>query len=385
MPITSYKILQVLPKLSSGGVEQGTVDIAKALVVDGHSAYVAAQTGRRLPQLLENGAYFLQMPLDRKTPWSLIKCRFMLESQIRQHQVHIVHARSRAPAWAAYYAAKAADVPFVTTFHGTYNFSNPVKQLYNSIMARGQCVIAISNFIQNHIMTHYGHIVKPEQVVLIHRGVDTQRFDPRAVNLDQIIAMRQKWEVPFDLPVILMPGRLTRWKGQRVMIEALSHMQANAAVVFVGSDQGRAHYTEELKALANELGLLQRVFFVGQEDDMPVAYRVADVVVHAATEPEAFGRVVAEAGAMERIVIASALGGPCEVVVPEQTGFLTAAGDAPALAAHLDHVLGMSPDVRRKMEKAAHQHVWAYFSLKQMAAKTLDLYKTVIDEWRYKV
>ncbi|MFN9000866.1 MAG: glycosyltransferase family 4 protein [Holosporales bacterium] len=385
MPDTSYKILQVLPKLSSGGVEQGTVDIARALVAGGHSAYVAAQSGRRLPQLLENGAFFLQMPLDRKTPWSLVGSRHALEAAIRQHQIQIVHARSRAPAWAAYYAARAANVPFITTFHGTYGFSNPIKRFYNSIMARGHYVIAISNFIQKHIISNYGQYVNENRIVLIHRGIDTKRFDPRQVDPMAVRSMRRSWGVPDEAKLILAPGRLTRWKGQAVLIDALRHMAPQTRVVFVGSDQGRSHYVQELREHAHALGVASRVVFAGQVDEMPEAYAASDVVVHAATEPEAFGRVVAEAGTMKRIVIASDLGGPSEIVVPNQTGFLTPAGDAEALAQQLHQVLQMPPEARQEMEKRAQQHILAHFSLHQMAAKTLDLYKRAIDEWRQKV
>ncbi|MCW5699155.1 MAG: glycosyltransferase family 4 protein, partial [Rhodospirillales bacterium] len=287
---------------------------------------------------------------------------------------HVVHARSRAPAWSAWLASRLTGRPFVTTFHGTYGAGNSLKRAYNAVMTRGQPVIAISHFIAEHIQRVYG--VAEERIRVIHRGADLNLFCPDTVTEERVTALAHDWRLRDGVPVVLLPGRLTRWKGQTVMIEAMARLgRSDVVCLILGDHQGRIPYRRELDELidSNKLGEVVRV--IEHCDDMPAAYRLADIVVSASTEPEAFGRVAVEAQAMGRPVIASDHGGARETVVPGETGWLTPPGDAAALAAAIKGALGLTAEQRTGMGNAAIAHVRSHFSNDVMCAKTLDVYR----------
>ncbi|MGH6661292.1 MAG: glycosyltransferase family 4 protein, partial [Rhodospirillales bacterium] len=291
--------------------------------------------------------------------------------------VDIVHARSRAPAWSAYYAAKRAGVPFMTTFHGTYTAGNALKRRYNSIMTRGERVIAISRFIGGHVHQNYG--VPPGKIRVVHRGVNLDRFDPAKVTAERVAVLAGQWRLGDGLPVVMLPGRLTRWKGQTVFIEAVGRLdRRDIRCLLVGSDQGRTEYRQELENMVNERSLGDIVRIVDHCDDMPAAYMLTDVVVSASTDPEAFGRVVVEAQALGRPVVASDHGGARETVIEGETGWLYPPGDVEALTQALDKVLRLSQEARAALAAKAIQNVRNNFSLTTMCAKTLDVYNEVL-------
>jgi glycosyltransferase involved in cell wall biosynthesis len=272
-------------------------------------------------------------------------------------------------------------VPFVTTFHGTYNFGNPIKRWYNSIMARGTRVIAISDFIAKHAIENYG--VSPAIVRVIHRGVDIARFDPARVSAERVIKLARDWRLPDGLPVIMLPGRLTRWKGQTLLIDAAAKLgRRDVVVLFVGSDQGRTSYRRELENLVRKRGLEGIVRIVDHCNDMAAAYMLADVVVSASTDPEAFGRVVAEAQAMGRPVVAPEHGGAPEILKPGETGWLFRAGDSDGLAEALRAALALDPAARDDLAGHAIAHVNDRFTKARMCAATLDVYEEVLREAR---
>ena len=372
-------ILQVLPALHAGGVERGTLEVAAAVVAAGGRALVASAGGRLVPALEALGAEHFTAPLDRKS--AIWGNGAALAALVRAESVDIIHARSRAPAWSAWRAARLTGARLVTTWHGTYNENFPGKRLYNGVMARGERVIAISDFIQRHILAR--HPDAAPRIRLIPRGVDAALFNPDAVAPERVAALRQAWRLAGGAdpaaPLILLPARLTRWKGQAVLIEALSRATtaagwgpgARPCLVLLGD--GRPAYAAELRALA-AAGNVAMVL-AGHTADMPAALLAADLVVHASTDAEAFGRVVIEAQAMRRMVIASDLGGPRETVVDGVTGWLSPAGDPAVLAERLLTALRQPPAQRAAMGQAARAAVLERFTTAAMQAATLATYR----------
>ena len=371
-------VLQVLPSLVTGGVERGTIDVAQALVQAGWKALVASAGGPLVRELDRAGAQHITMPVDSKNPLVMRANVKRLAAVIAEHGVDIVHARSRAPAWSAEAAARRAGAHFVTTFHGTYSLGwLGLKRRYNAVMTRGERVIAISRFIAEHAETVY-HI-DPARVRVIHRGIDLGRFDPARVSQERIIQLAQRWRLPDGFRVVMLPGRITRWKGHEVLIEALARLgRHDIRCLMVGSDQGRAGYVAELKAMAARLGLADVVHLVGECNDLPAAYMLTDVVVSASTDPEAFGRVIVEAQAMGRPVIAANLGAGGEVVRDGATGVLVPPGDPAALAGALARILDMSAEARAAMARDAMAFARESFPRERMCALTLDVYREVL-------
>lgn len=367
-------ILQVLPALVTGGVERGTVDIAAAITEAGGTALVASEGGPMVREVERAGGHHLTLPLKSKNPWVMWRNVARLTRLIAEHGVDLVHARSRAPAWSARAAARKAEVPFMTTFHATYNIGGiPGKKTYNAVMASGERVIAISDFIGEHVRLTYG--APTSRIRVIHRGVDLDLFDPTRVSGERLIQLARQWNLPEDRPVVLLPGRLTRWKGQGILIDALARLgREDVCAVLVGSDQGRHAYRAELEERVRHLGLEHVVNIVDQCRDMPAAYMLATVVVSASTDPEGFGRVAAEGQAMGRPVIAPAHGAAPEIVRDGETGWLVPPGDPDALAKALGRALDLSADHFRVMSTAARANVAARFSRERMARATLAVY-----------
>lgn len=376
-------VLQVLPALDAGGVERGAVDVASAIVAAGGKAIVVSSGGRMEAELTRIGAQHVRMPVNRKTVRHMWRNAGRLAKLIRREKVDIIHARSRAPAWSARRAARRTGIPFVTTFHGIYNFGNPLKKKWNRIMASGDRVIAISTYVAEHIAAQYR--VPEERIRTIHRGVDTERFNPAAVPPARIVQLVEAWRVPDGAQVVMLPARLSRWKGHAVLIEALSLMDCTGlTVVFVGSNERREAYGEELVRQTKKLGLEGVVRFVGHCSDMPAAYKLADVVVNASTDPEGFGRVIAEAGAMGRPVIATDHGGARETVIPGATGWLTPPGDASALAQALMTALSLTKEERHRLAQSAASNIRQNFSKQTMTRQTLDVYGELMRETRHR-
>ncbi len=370
-------VLQIIPRLISGGVERGSVDIAAAVVAGGGTALVASEGGPMEYELRRVGAIHLKLPLASKNPLVMYRNVSRLVGLIQAHDVDIVHARSRAPAWSAAAAARRTGRHFVTTFHGTYNFGNRIKRYYNAIMTKGERVIANSDFIGQHIRDNY--TVDPARIRVIRRGIDLNLFDPDKVSAERVIQLVDRWRLPDGVPVVMLPGRLTRWKGHTVLIDALTRLRdVELRCVLVGSEQGRGSYRAELQRLVDRHGLASHVFLPGQCDDMPAAYMLADVVISASTDPEAFGRVVSEAQAMGCPVVASDHGGAREQVIEDRTAFLVRPGDAHALAGAIRQALDLTAQQREQLSKAARAHARANFSKEHMCAATLALYRELL-------
>lgn len=367
-------ILQVVPALVSGGVERGTVEITEAIAEAGFQALVASAGGPMVAEVERAGGRHITLPLASKAPAAIWRNAASLAALVREEGVAILHARSRAPAWSALLAARRSGARFVTTYHGAYNEGFPGKRLYNSVMARGQRVIAVSHFIGDLVAQRHG--VGPDRLRVIPRGVDPRRFDPAAVDPARVAALRAAWGVPPGAPVVLLPGRLTRWKGQSVLVEAMAKLDIPAIAVLAGG--GGDAYAADLRTRADALGLGGRLVVAGHVEDLAVALLAADVVVHASTDPEAFGRTVIEAQVMARPVIASDLGAPRQTVEEGATGWRTPPGDAAALAAALARVLAMDPAARAAIGEAARAAVLRHYTTAAMQAATLAVYRELL-------
>ncbi len=329
-------ILQIVPELSTGGAERTTIEMAEAITLGGGRALVVSAGGRLERELAEVGGELIRFPARTKNPAAILFNALRLARLIRQRGVSLVHARSRAPGWSAYLAAKRTRRCFVTTYHGIYNQRGRLKAFYNSVMARGDAVICNSQYTARIVRERYPEAL--DRVGVIYRGVDLARFDPAAVSAERVRALRELWGVAPAMRIVLMPARLTRWKGQRVLIEAAALLHARAedsgiAFVFAGDDQGRSPYRAELESLIEAHGLADRVVLTGHCDDMPAAYRAADLTVVPSIEAEAFGRVSIEAQATGCPVIAANIGALPETIVPEPGLFARVDGAAGSAAA----------------------------------------------------
>jgi glycosyltransferase involved in cell wall biosynthesis len=325
------------------------------------------------------GAEHVELPVHSKNPMAMRSNVERLSSLIREDSVDIVHARSRAPAWSARRAARGAGVRFMTTIHAPYNLGLPLKRLYNSVMADGDRVIAISAFIARHAMETYK--TDPERIRVIHRGIDIDHFDPAKVSAERVIKLSANWRLADGVPVIMLPGRLTRWKGQAVLIEAIARLgRDDIRCLIVGSDQGRTGYRRELEGLIAKRKLGGVVHLVGDCNDMPAALMLADVVVSASTDPEAFGRVIVEAQAMGRPIVAADHGASRELVLPEETGWLVPPNDPEALADGLRSALALDATARESWARRAITRSQELFTKQKMCAATLDVYRELLEE-----
>jgi glycosyltransferase involved in cell wall biosynthesis len=381
-------ILQIVPELQAGGAERTTVDIAEALASLGARSLVATAGGRLVAELQAKGGVWLPFPAAEKNPFKMLRNIRVLSRLCAAEKVDLVHARSRAPAWVALAATRAMKLPFVTTYHGSYSGSSAIKVLYNSVMARGDVVIANSHYTAGLIASM--HPFAKHRTRVIHRGTDFSSYRPDAVEPERISALRRAWGVEPDQRIILLAGRLTGWKGQRVLIEAARLMKqsgalGDAVVVLAGDAQGRNDYVAELDGLIAAGGLERVVRRVGHCADMPAAFLASAVVAAPSTEPEAFGRVAVEAQAMGAPVVVSDLGAVPETVLAppqctaqERTGWRVPAGDASALARALEEALALRPSARDALARRARSHVEARFSLQHMVGETLDVYSALL-------
>ncbi len=372
-------ILQVTPALDAGGVERTTLDVAAAIVAAGGRALVASRGGRLEGELAAQGGELVRLPVDARDPLSLWRNARALRALAVREGVSLIHARSRAPAWSALKAARDARLPLVTTYAGRYNAHSPAKRLYNSVMARGDLVIANSVFTRDHLLAEHPR-TDPARVIAILRGVDLARFDPDAVDAERVAAARAAMGIGPDerRPVVLLAGRLTRWKGQALMIEALALAQAAALLVLAGDAQGRDGYREALRSLAAGRGVAERVRLVGHLGDMAAAYLACDLALAPSLEPEAFGRTAVEPQAMRRPVLAADHGAPRETVEEGVTGWRVAPGDPAAWAAALDRALAEPAEGRARMGEAGRTRAARLYSLTAMTDATLAAYGRVL-------
>lgn len=380
--LSGQTVLQVIPDLSAGGAERTTVEMAEAITAAGGRALVVSAGGRLEDALSEAGGELIPMNAASKNPLTIRRNTRLIEGIVADENVSLIHARSRAPAWSAYVAAKRTETPFVTTYHGAYSGRSGLKKRYNSVMARGDLVIANSEWTAAHVMEI--HETPPEKIVTIPRGVDFAAFDPEKVSAERVQAIKLDWHIQAgdDRLVFVLPGRLTSWKGQSLAVDAMGALDSaereRIHLVLAGDDQGRKNYVTELedKIIHHKLG--GTVSVVGHTSDMPAAYMAADVVVAPSTRPEAFGRVAAEASAMAKPVIVADHGGQRETVIEGETGTRAEPGSVSALTACIRTLTNLRPEARDAMGQAGQAYVREHFSKKQLQTATLNVYARLL-------
>jgi glycosyltransferase involved in cell wall biosynthesis len=368
-------VLQVVPRLVTGGVERGTVEVAAALVAAGWKSVVASQGGPMVREIERAGAHHVELPLASKNPFTIRRNVQRLAQLIRRERVDIIHARSRAPAWSALAASRRARCHFVTTFHNAYGDDTWFKRRYNAVMAEGERVIAISHFVAEHALQVYG--VPPERLRIVERGVDFSRFDPERVSAERVIRLAREWQLPDGVQLVMLPGRLTRWKGQLVLVEAVERLgRRDLRCVLVGAGDGR--YRQQLLDAIKRKGLGGLFQVIEDCRDLAAAYMLADVVISASTRPEGFGRIIAEAQAMGRPVIATDHGGAREILLDGDTGWLVPPSDAEALGVAITHALALTPADRVALAGRAIAHMRENFSTQLMTDRTLAVYEEIL-------
>jgi len=371
--------MQIIPELGPGGAEQGCIDVAAALVQSGARALVVSAGGPRVGEIIRSKAEFIPMAVHSKNPWDIYCNIGRIRRLINAWNVDIVHVRSRAPAWSAYYACKGTGAKFMTTVHAPYNQGGKLKNWYNSVMMRGERVIAISNHVGQYITDNFK--VDHNRIRLIHRGIAMDRFHPTMVGMQRMATLLRDWRIEDGAPIILLPGRITRWKGHHVLLEAMARLnRPDVFCVLLGSDQGRVEYRQELEAQIEKLGLTGQVRIIDHCNDMPAAYMISSVIVSASTDPEGFGRIPVEAQAMGRPIIATDHGGARETIVRGETGWLVPPNDAGALAEGLRQALGMTPQQRAVLATKSMNHVAMNFTREKMCEETLNVYAELLTE-----
>ena len=384
MKIDTKKIavMQVLPHLNSGGLVSGAVEVAKELVNSNFKSLVVSSGGYKENEIFRNNSIIEKLPVHSKNIFTILKNKKKLIDLAIKYNIHLIHARSRAPAWSAYLAAKELNLPFVTTFHGTYGIENFFKKKYNSIMLKGDAIIAISKFIKQHIQDEYG---MTKNIHVIPRGVNINTFSPKQVSSARLINAAKKINIEGNDQIILLPGRLTNWKGHKLAIKAISKLKVrNFKLVFIGDLQGRIKYRNELINLATTLNISNKVIFINHTRDLPSYLMLSDLVLSCSTKPEAFGRTVLEAQAMGKPVIAFNHGGSVELINDNENGTLCKVADIDDLATNIEKVLQLSIYKRKVLSKKSISNVNKKYLTKFMCKKTLNLYIKLIKNFREK-
>ena len=382
---SNLKVLQVIPKLGYGGAETGCYDIAHYLPENDCGSYIATSGGELLKFIDKKKVKIIKLPVHSKNPLIIFFNFLALIWVILINNISIVHARSRAPAWSCLFAAKITGRKFVTTFHGTYNFNSKIKKFYNSVMVRSDLIIAGSNFIFSHIKENYTkYLDAKKKLLVIFRGINVDYFDPTTKLDNDEKKLLNEWKIKKDKKIILLPGRLTGWKGQEIFIEAVNLVNIELGyeafyAVILGSDQGRDLYKKKLFRLTEQHRLINQVKFIDHCKDMALAYKVSDIVVSASIEPEAFGRVSVEAQSMEKPIIASNIGGSNETVIDEKTGFLFESNSAKSLSKKILKVLSMDETSLQSIGKEARKNIIQKFNVEKMCFSTYSEYKRIIN------
>ena len=382
---TKIKVLQVIPKLGYGGAETGCYDVAHYLAEKDCGSFIATSGGELLKYIQKKKVKIFRLPVHSKNPILIFFNAIILSLLILINNINIVHARSRAPAWSCYIACLITRANFITTFHGTYNFKSNLKKLYNSVMLKSKLTIAGSNFIFNHISENYSeYLSKKKKLRVIFRGINIDYFNKKNISILKQEKIKKEWELLPDKFTIIMPGRLTYWKGQEKLIEALNILiedygNNNFQAVILGSDQGRNVYKKKLLSLVQRYRLGKKIKFINHCKEMPLAYSIADVVVSASIEPEAFGRVSVESQAMEKPIIASDLGGSKETILKGKSGFLYKHDDPRQLAKILGAIMELDQDSLNSIGNEGRKNVTKKFDVEVMCDSTLREYKKLLD------
>ena len=383
--VTNLKVLQVIPKLGYGGAETGCFDIAHYLPENNCESFIVTSGGELLKFVDKKKVKIFRLPVQSKNPLLIFINSIILIGIILLNNITIVHARSRAPAWSCLLASKITGRKFVTTFHGTYNFKSNFKKFYNSVMTKSDLIIAGSNFIFSHIKDNYSEYLNhKKKLLVIFRGINVDYFDSSTTLESDEKKLLKKWEIEKDKKIILLPGRLTSWKGQELFIEAVNLVNIELGyeafyTIILGSDQGRELYKKKLIRLSEQYRMSKQIRFIDHCKNMALAYKVSDIIVSASNEPEAFGRVSVEAQSMGKPIVASDIGGSNETVIDEKTGFLFESNNAKSLSKQILRVLNMDETSLKLMGIEARKNVTQRFNVEKMCFSTYSEYKRLLN------
>ena len=381
---STIKVLQVIPRLGFGGAETGCYDLAHFLAEQNCKSFIITSGGELLKFIRKDKVKIFRLPVHSKNPILMFFNFIIISIIILIYNIDIVHARSRAPAWSCLLSCFFTRRKFVTTFHGTYNYSSKLKFFYNSVMVRSKLIIAGSNFIFNHINENYGqYINKRKKLMVIFRGVNLEYFDSNSVSENQVKKIIEDWKLNTEKFTILLPGRLTEWKGQEMFIESLNylieeHNKQNFHAIILGSNQGRKVYLKKLLNLSQRFRLNDKLSFIDQLKDMPSAYMIADVVISASIKPESFGRVAVEAQAMRKPIIASDIGGSKETILKDKSGILFSSGNSKELALVLSKMMELDKEKLNNMGVEGRNNVTKKYNVDQMCQTTFTEYKKLL-------
>jgi len=382
--VSKIKILQVIPKLGYGGAETGCYDLAHYLYEKDCKSYIVTSGGELLKYVKKNKVKIFRLPVHTKNIILMLFNTLVISLIVIIYNIDLVHARSRAPAWSCLWSCFLTRRKFVTTFHGTYNFSNFFKKFYNSVMVRSKLIIAGSNFIFNHISENYEKFLNPKnKLMVIFRGINLEYYNKKNISKNKINKLISDWKIDVEKKIILLPGRLTSWKGQEILIEALNilienYNKDNFQAVILGSDQGRNVYSKKLSSLVDRYHLNQKVKFISHTREMPVAYSIVDIVVSSSVEPEAFGRISVEAQAMEKPIVASDIGGSKETILNGKSGILYKSGDPRELAKALNNLMELDKEALYSMGNEGRKNVTRKFNVENMCQTTFTEYKKLL-------
>jgi glycosyltransferase involved in cell wall biosynthesis len=381
----NLKVLQVIPKLGYGGAETGCYDIAHYLPENGCKSFIVTSGGELTKFINKEKVKLIKLPVQSKNPLLIIFNTLALIFIIIFNNISVVHARSRAPAWSCLFATKITRRKFVTTFHGTYNFNNKIKKFYNSVMVQSNLIIAGSNFIFSHIKNNYSDYLDiKNKLLVIFRGINVDYFDPTTKTEIEEKKLLKNWGIVENKKIILLPGRLTSWKGQELFLEAINMVNIQLGyeafyAVILGSDQGRDLFKKKLIRLSEQYRMTKQVKFIDHCKDMALAYKVSDIIISASIEPEAFGRVAVEAQSMEKVIIASDIGGSNETVIDEKTGYLFKAGNANSLSKKILKVLNLDDTTIKTIGTEGRKNIVNKFNVEKMCFSTYSEYKKLIN------
>ena len=382
---SDLKVLQVIPKLGHGGAETGCYDIAHYLSENNCKSFIVTSSGQLIKFINKEKVKLIKLPVHSKNPLIILFNSIALIFIIFFYNISIVHARSRAPAWSCFLATKVTGRKFVTTFHGTYNYNNKIKKFYNSVMVKSNLVIAGSNFIFSHIKKNYSDYFNiRNKLLVIFRGINVDYYDPTTSTEAEEKKLLKSWGIQRDKKIILLPGRLTSWKGQELFLEAINLVNIQLGyeafyVVILGSDQGRDLYKKKLIRLSEQYRMTKQVKFIDHCKDMALAYKVSDIIVSPSIEPEAFGRVAVEAQAMEKIIIASNIGGSNETVIDGKTGYLFESGNPKPLSEKILKVLNLDDTTLKAVGIEGRKNIVSKFNVEKMCFSTYSEYKKLIN------
>ena len=382
---SNFKVLQVIPKLGYGGAETGCYDIAHYLPENNCESFIVTSGGELTKFIDKKKVKLIRLPVHSKNPILILLNTIILIGIILFYNITIVHARRRAPAWSCLVASKLTGRKFVTTFHGTYNFSGKIKKFYNSVMVRSDLIIAGSNFIFSHIKENYASLIDiKKKFLVIFRGINVDYFDPSTTIETEEKQLKKKWEILDNKKIILMPGRLTSWKGQELFIEAVNLVNIELGyeafyAVILGSDQGRDLYRKKLNRLCEQYRISKQIKFIDHCKDMALAYKISDIVISASIEPEAFGRVSVEAQSMQKLIIASNIGGSNETIIDEKTGLLFEAGDSKSLSKKIIRALTMDESTLKTIGIEGRKNIIKKYNVEKMCFSTYSEYKRLLN------